>query len=48
MSMMTVHTAKGLEFPIVFVVRLNDSVFPHIRSVTESGFMGLEEERRLA
>ena len=47
-SMMTVHTAKGLEFPIVFVVRLNDSVFPHIRSVTESGFMGLEEERRLA
>ncbi|HNX16442.1 MAG TPA: 3'-5' exonuclease [Bacilli bacterium] len=47
-TMMTVHTAKGLEYPIVFVVRFNDGVFPHSRSVAESGYRGLEEERRLA
>jgi len=47
-TMMTVHTAKGLEFPVVFVVRMNDGVFPHARSLTESGFDGMEEERRLA
>lgn len=47
-QLMTVHTAKGLEFPIVFVVRFNDGVFPSMRSQTESGFKGLEEERRLA
>ncbi len=47
-SMMTVHTAKGLEFPVVFVVRLNAGVFPHVRSFAENGFKGLEEERRLA
>ena len=47
-SLMTVHTAKGLEYPIVFVVRMNDGVFPHIRSLTEGGYLGLEEERRLA
>ena len=47
-TMMTVHTAKGLEYPVVFVVRLNAGVFPHIRSTLESGFKGLEEERRLA
>ena len=46
-SMMTVHTAKGLEYPIVFIVRVNDGVFPHIRSQIESGYLGLEEERRL-
>ena len=47
-NMMTVHTAKGLEFPVVFVVRFNDGVFPSSRSKEESGFKGLEEERRLA
>ena len=46
-TLMTVHTAKGLEFPVVFVVRVNDGVFPHVRSQMESGFKGLEEERRL-
>ena len=44
---MTVHTAKGLEFPVVFIVRLNDGVFPHNRAISESGYAGLEEERRL-
>ncbi|MEA5060903.1 MAG: 3'-5' exonuclease [Erysipelotrichaceae bacterium] len=47
-TMMTVHTAKGLEFPIVFVIRLNDGVFPHIRALLDGGYTALEEERRLA
>ncbi len=46
-TLMTVHTAKGLEYPVVFVVRLNAGVFPHIRSFAENGYKGLEEERRL-
>ena len=47
-TMMTVHTAKGLEFPIVFIIRLNDMVFPNARALNESGYKGIEEERRLA
>ena len=47
-TLMTVHTAKGLEYPVVFVVRFNNGVFPHIRSALESGYKGIEEERRLA
>ena len=46
-TLMTVHTAKGLEFPVVFLVRLNDGVFPSMRSVMETGYVGMEEERRL-
>lgn len=46
-TLMTAHTAKGLEFPVVFIVRLNSSVFPHNRALTEGGFEALEEERRL-
>jgi len=44
--LMTMHSAKGLEFPIVFIVGLEDGVFPHIRSLTDPD--ELEEERRLA
>lgn len=47
-TLMTVHTAKGLEFPVVFIVRLNQGIFPNQRALVESGFKGLEEERRLA
>jgi len=45
-QMMTLHSAKGLEFPLVFLCGLEDGLFPHQRSVTDLG--GLEEERRLA
>ena len=47
-SLMTVHTAKGLEFDYVFVIGLNDGVFPNQRAIQERDKEGLEEERRLA
>ncbi|MBE0417299.1 MAG: UvrD-helicase domain-containing protein [Coriobacteriia bacterium] len=45
-TLMTVHTAKGLEFPVVYIVGLEDSIFPHANSMFDES--GLEEERRLA
>ncbi len=47
-TLMTVHTAKGLEYPVIFVVRFNQGVFPNMRAMNESGYLGIEEERRLA
>jgi DNA helicase II / ATP-dependent DNA helicase PcrA len=46
-SLMTVHTAKGLEFMHVYVIGLNEGVFPSIRTLNDDAFRGLEEERRL-
>ncbi|HTY92566.1 MAG TPA: DNA helicase II [Steroidobacteraceae bacterium] len=45
-QMMTLHTAKGLEFPVVFMSGMEDGLFPHQRSLND--LEGLEEERRLA
>jgi DNA helicase-2/ATP-dependent DNA helicase PcrA len=45
-TLMTLHTAKGLEFPVVFLTGLEDGVFPHLRSLGDQ--QELEEERRLA
>lgn len=44
-QLMTLHSAKGLEFPLVFIAGLEEGLFPHKRSLNDPG--GLEEERRL-
>jgi len=45
-TLMTVHTAKGLEYPVVFITGLEEGLFPHANSIYEAS--GVEEERRLA
>ncbi|RXV66724.1 DNA helicase II [Roseovarius sp. A46] len=47
-TLMTLHAAKGLEFPAIFLPGWEDGLFPSQRSMDESGTRGLEEERRLA
>ncbi|WP_085787317.1 ATP-dependent helicase [Ketogulonicigenium robustum] len=47
-SIMTLHAAKGLEFPVVFLPGWEDGIFPSQRALDESGLAALEEERRLA
>ena len=47
MKLMTVHQAKGLEFPYVFVIGLSEGMFPNMRTIREYKKNGEEEERRL-
>jgi len=47
-SLMTLHSAKGLEFPLVFLPGWEEGMFPSQKSMDENGLSGLEEERRLA
>ncbi|MCY7279340.1 MAG: UvrD-helicase domain-containing protein [Sphingomonas bacterium] len=48
LTIMTIHAAKGLEFPLVFLVGWEEGVFPSQRALDEGGLASLEEERRLA
>ena len=47
-TMMTVHSAKGLEFPVVFVAGMEEGIFPHVAGWSDDDPAKLEEERRLA
>ena len=46
-NLMTIHAAKGLEFPVVFIAGAEESIIPHARAVEEGGDAAVEEERRL-
>ncbi len=48
LTIMTLHAAKGLEYPVVYLPGWEDGLFPSQRSMDETGLKGLEEERRLA
>jgi len=45
---MSLHSAKGLEFPIVFMVGVEEDILPHKNAMADDPYAGLEEERRLA
>lgn len=47
-TLMTMHSAKGLEFPIVFIMGMEESIFPHIRAIKSDDDHEMQEERRIA
>ncbi|ELJ9061030.1 DNA helicase PcrA [Staphylococcus pseudintermedius] len=47
-TLMTMHSAKGLEFPIVFIIGMEESIFPHIRAIQSESDHEMEEERRIS
>ena len=47
-TLMTLHTAKGLEYPVVFIVGMEDGILPHQRSIDTGDHEDMDEERRLA
>lgn len=47
-TLMTMHSAKGLEFPIVFIIGMEESIFPHIRAIQSENDYEMEEERRIS
>ncbi|UXR75664.1 MULTISPECIES: DNA helicase PcrA [unclassified Staphylococcus] len=46
-TLMTMHSAKGLEFPVVFIIGMEESLFPHIRAIKSGDDHEMEEERRI-
>ncbi|REH76906.1 DNA helicase PcrA [Staphylococcus felis] len=47
-TLMTMHSAKGLEFPVVFIIGMEESIFPHIRAIKADDDHEMEEERRIS
>ncbi|ARJ50177.1 DNA helicase PcrA [Staphylococcus lutrae] len=47
-TLMTMHSAKGLEFPVVFIIGMEESIFPHIRAIKNASDHEMEEERRIS
>lgn len=47
LTLMTIHMAKGLEFPVVYLMGMEESIFPHVRSILSGSNDEIEEERRL-
>ncbi|MBI5974751.1 DNA helicase PcrA [Staphylococcus canis] len=47
-TLMTMHSAKGLEFPVVFIIGMEESLFPHIRAIKADDNHEMEEERRIS